>query len=44
MEKVNFSKLDGGTLDARVAEAKELFDLKPEQSFQDSDVDEIETE
>ena len=44
MEKVNFSKLDGGTLDERIAEAKELFGLKPEQSFKDLDVDEGEAD
>lgn len=44
MEKVNFTKLDGGNLDERISEAKELFGLKPEQSFQDLDVDENEAE
>ena len=44
MEKVNFSKLDGGTIDERISEAKELFCLKPEQSFKDLDEDENEAE
>ncbi len=31
--------LDGGTLEERIAEWKELFGLSPDQSFQDLDVD-----
>lgn len=31
--------LDGGTLEERIAEWKELLGLSPEQSFQDLDVD-----
>lgn len=37
MDKV--TKIDGGTLEERIREMKEFFGLKPEQSFQDLDVD-----
>lgn len=37
-------KLDGGTIEERVSEMKELFGLKPDQSFQDLDVDVDEVE
>lgn len=36
MDKV--TKLDGGTLEERIQEMKEFFGLKPDQSFQDLDV------
>ncbi len=39
MEKVKFTKLDGGNISERIAEAKEFFGLKPDQSFQDIVVD-----
>ncbi len=42
MEKV--TKLDGGTLEERVKEMKEFLGLRPEQSFQDLDVDVDEVE
>lgn len=32
-------KLDGGTVKERVKEMKEFFGLRPEQSFQELDVD-----
>lgn len=34
--------LDGGTLEERIAEMKELFGLSPEQSFQDFPDDDTE--
>lgn len=37
MEKINFTKLDGGTIEERLNEAKKLFGLSPEQTFQDLD-------
>ena len=37
MDKV--TKIDGGTLEERIQEMKEFLGLKPEQSFQDLDVD-----
>lgn len=40
MDKV--TKIDGGTLEERIREMKEFFGLKPEQSFQDLEVDEEE--
>lgn len=33
------TKLDGGSLEERIKEMKKFFGLKPEQSFQDIDVD-----
>lgn len=33
------TKLDGGTLAEQIKEMKEFFGLKPNQSFQDLDVD-----
>ena len=34
--------LDGGTLEERIAEAKEFCGLKPEQSFQDLEIEDDE--
>lgn len=34
------TKLDGGTLEQRTNEMKDFFGLKPEQSFQDIEVEE----
>ena len=42
MDKV--TKLDGGTLEERIQEMKEFFGLKPDQSFQDLDVDDDDEE
>ena len=35
MEKINLTKLDGGTIDERLNKAKELFGLSHDRSFQD---------
>ena len=42
MEKIKFTKLDGGTIEERLNEAKELFGLSHDQDFQDLEVEEEE--
>ncbi len=44
MGAINKNKviLDGGTLNERIAEMKDFLGLKPDQSFQDLDVEPLE--
>ena len=42
MEQIRFTKLDGGTIEERIAEAKAFLGLKPEQTFQYLEFDEYE--
>lgn len=37
--KTELTKLDGGTIEERIAEAKRFLGLRPDQTFQDIEID-----